>query len=424
MKALFRELATPSLCKMFALACVAWGLLCASASAQNARVTMSASSSQVSVGEQFAIEIRADVTGAEVDEIELPDFGNLEVLGRRVSRPFSFSFGFGTGGQRANVQSQIIHSFTLRALEPGTVTIEPAFVVIGKRRFASQPIKLEVTGAALPSNAPGVPSTAGNDPRRGADLTLPPEGPLEGATYDQDAFVRTVVDKPKAVVGEQVTVTVYLYVRGSLSSAPGITREPTADGFWIQDLLPPNRSLSPARQELNGRAFNVYVLRRFAGFPLREGTLEIGATSIEIGGRPSLFDILTGPASSLRRTGVPVAVEVAALPERKDASHPSFVGDLTLSANVDRTDARVGDAITLRVTVKGLGNLKGLTLPDPRIDGMEVLTPEVEDRLTMDLDQVGGEREIRWLLLARKAGQVRIESMGVDVFDPAAATYK
>jgi len=407
--------------------CVLSALLPASvAQAQTARVSMSASGSRVTVGEPFAVEIRADVSGAEVDDVQIPDFGSLEVLGRRVSRPFSFSFGFGTSGRHAQVQSQIVHSFTLRALKPGTFRIDPAVVVIGSRRFTSQPLTIEATGAAVPSNSPGTPPTMApaGTPDDTRDLSAPPEGVLTGAEFDRDAFVRTVIDKEKIVVGEQLTVTVYLYVRGGLSEAPAITKEPTADGFWVQDLLAPNRSLAPTRQQLNGMGFNVYVLRRFAAFALREGTLQIGATSIEIGGRPSLFDLLAGPAAAIRRAGVPVSVEAVAPPERKDASAPGFVGELSLTAEVDRKEARVGDAISLRVNAKGRGNLKSFTLADPRAEGIDVLTPEVEDQLTMELDQVGGERVFRWLLLARKPGRVQIDPFAVDVFDPSTQTYK
>ncbi len=405
------------------------GVLAAPAqtAAQTARVSMSASGSRVTVGEPFALEIRADISGAEVDDIEIPDFGSLEVLGRRVSRPFSFSFGFGTGGRHAQVQSQIVHSFTLRALKPGAFRIDPAVVVIGNRRFTSQPLTIEATGAAVPSNSLATPpgsAPSGTPNNSQQDLSAPPEGPLTGAEFDRDAFVRTVVDKSKIVVGEQLTTTVYLYVRGGLSEAPSITKEPTADGFWVQDLLAPNRSLAPTRQEVNGMAFNVYMLRRFAAFALREGTLQIGATAIEIGGRPSLFDLLAGPSAAVRRSGLPVSVEAVAPPVRKDASVPSFVGDLTLQAEVDRNDALVGSAVSLRVSAKGRGNLKSFTIANPQVDGLEVLTPEVEDQLTTELDQVGGERVFRWLLLARKPGRVQIDPFAIDVFDPSTQTYK
>lgn len=393
----------------------------APAAAQKARITMSASATRVAVGEPFAIEVRADVTGEDVDDIELPDFGKLEVLAQSTSRPMSFSFGFGTGGQRARIQSQIIHGLTLRAREPGSYAIQPAIMTAGGRKYASAALTIQVTGAALPS----VPTTRGQadaqDPD-GAEHVTPPEGALSGAKYDNDVFLRTVVDKASAYLGEQVTVTVYLYVRGALTQNPTITREPTTEGFWVQDLLPLQRTLAPVRQEINGRGFNVYTLRRYAAFPLRSGKLEIGAPAIEISGGPSLFDLITGPTASVKRVGVAAPVEALALPAHPTQG-PVHVGELSLEASVDPAAAKVGDAITLRVTARGTGNLKALQLASPTLPGIDVLAPEIDDKLTNDLNQVGGSRTFRWLLLPRSPGTPSVPPFVVDVFDPASKRF-
>ncbi|HEX6241592.1 MAG TPA: BatD family protein, partial [Polyangiales bacterium] len=121
--------------------------LAAPALAQKTRVTMVASAHQVQVGDPFMLEIRADVSGDDIDDVALPDLGKLEVLGRRVSRPISFSFGFGSGGQHAQVQSQVVYDFTLRAARPGTYVIQPAIVTVGNRKFASQQLTIVATGA-------------------------------------------------------------------------------------------------------------------------------------------------------------------------------------------------------------------------------------------------------------------------------------
>lgn len=389
--------------------------------AQKVRVTMVSSATQVDVGDPFIIEIRVDLSGEDVDDIALPDFGKLEVLGKSVSRPISFSFGFGSGGQRAQVQSQIVHDFTVRATEPGTYVIQPAIVTIGSRKYASQKLTIEARGSALvqPPGAlpPGAPPDPNAPPDGAAPGSAPAEGPLSGARYDEDLFLRTVVDKSEAYVGEQVTVTVYLYVRGGLSQNPSITREPTAEGFWVQDLLPVQRQLAPVRQEVNGRAFNVFVLRRFAAFPLREGKLEIGAPAIEISAGSSIFDLLTGPAQTVRRNGVAVPVQARALPAL-GGHGPVHVGSLSLEASLEPSKAKVGDAVTLRVLAKGQGNLKALKLPDPVLEGVDVLAPEIDDKVTTDLDQVGGERSFRWLLLPRTPGKRELAPFTVKVFDP------
>jgi hypothetical protein len=99
------------------------------------------------------------------------------------------------------------------------------------------------------------------------------------------------------------------------------------------------------------------------------------------------------------------------------------VGSLSLTAKVDPTTARVGDALTLKVTAKGLGNLKGLELATPVIDGAEVLAPEIDDQVSTDLDRVGGVRTFSWLILPRKPGSLSIPSFAVDVLDPATQAY-
>lgn len=397
----------------------------ASTSAQrgpDVRLSMSASATRVRVGEPFAVEVRADLKGVDGDEdIELPDFGPFELIGRRVSRPFSFSFGFGTGGQHAQVQSQLIYTFTLRALAPGKHTIEPATMTVNGKRFSSRSLTIEAVGDPIaPGTTGGLPP---QDARPSSRDVAPPDGALDGATYDQTMFLRTVVDKRKAYVGEQVTVTLYLYVRGGLRDTPSITREPTNEGFWTHDLLPPQRSLSAVRQEVNGRVFSVYVLRRYAAFPMRPGTLTIGAASVEVGGGSSIFDLLTGPAQPVQRTGVPVSVEVTELPARKSTANPLHVGELSLEASLDPKSAKVGDAVTLQVTARGVGNLRGLKFENPSLPGIDVLAPEISDQVSTDFDQVGGTRVFKWLLLPRTAGTHQVQPFVVDVLDPKTGTY-
>lgn len=393
------------------------------AQAQGVKVTMSASSNRVAVGEPFAIEIRVVTQGEDVEDLELPDFGELQVLGRSTSRPFSFSFGFGTGGQRAQVRSETVYGFTLRATEPGAYSVRPAIAVVEGRRLASQSLTITVLDGASAAQARGM---AGQLPGRHEpppEPPAPPEGTLDGATFDNTMFLRTVVDKKRVYLGEQVTVTVYLYVRGQIGDSPAITREPTLDGFWSHDLLPMQRSLQPARQEVNGRMFNAYVLRRYAAFPLRAGMLTIGQPEIEVGAGTSIFDLLTGPSQPLRRAGVPVKVEALALPPHPTAGAAVHTGSLTLEASLDASSVKVGEAATLTLRVKGRGNVRGLTLALTPQKGLDVLAPELSDQLTNELDQLGGERVFKWLILARAPGSYDLPGFVVDSFDPSSGTF-
>ena len=135
------------------------------------------------------------------------------------------------------------------------------------------------------------------------------------AIFDNEAFLRTVVDKVEPYEGEQVVATIYLYTRHNLQQVPAVQAEASTDGFWVQDLLSATRSLEPTRQVIKGRGYWVYVLRRFAAFPLRSGELTIGSMSLTLT-RDSLFDLfdpMRGPAS-LDRKSVPVLLHRAAAP--------------------------------------------------------------------------------------------------------------
>jgi hypothetical protein len=388
--------------------------------AQSARVSMSASSNRVAVGEPFVIEVRIESQGDDPDSVELPDFGELEVLGRSTSRPFSFSFGFG-GGQRARVKSETVYGFTLRASERGAYAIRPAIVTVGGRRIASQALNILVLDPAQDTQN-AVPPT-----REPQASNAPPEvrsgQAIDGAKLDGTMFVRTVVDKKRAYLGEQVTVTIYLYLRGQLGDSPSIAREPTLDGFWSHDLLPMQRSLSASRQEIQGRSYNAYILRRFAAFPLRAGTLSIGAPTVEVGAGGSIFDLLNGPGRPMRRDGVKVDVEVLPLPPQPTRGASVHTGTLTLDATIDAAAPKVGEAVTLQVVAKGAGNLRGLSLPAPRLAHVEVLAPEIDDDVRGEGDVIGGQRTFRWLLLPREPGAVSIPSFVVDAFDPASAQF-
>jgi hypothetical protein len=374
-------------------------------------VHMTADRTEVAVGEQFNLQIRADISGAQASDIALPDLSAFRVTSRRVSRPMQFTFGF--GNQTQVVRSTIVHDLTLSPLNEGRVQIEPASIEAGGRTYRSDPVVLTVgPGTAIPDPGGGM-----------GQSTSPPDGPLDGATYDQTAFLRTTVSTPEPYLGQQVTVTVYLYVRGAIRSSPVIQREPNADGFWVHDLLPASRTLEAQRQMVGGLQFDVYVLRRFAAFPLREGDLEIGAMSVtfETG---SVFDIFnTNRSGAIRREGVPIAVRARPLPTAGRPSGDVYVGRYTIDASLDRNAAATGDAVTLTARVEGVGNLRDVRLPLPEVDGLRILEPEVTDEIQSPNDVVGGSRTFAWLIVPERPGDYTIPPLSMAVFSPTDGTY-
>jgi hypothetical protein len=381
------------------------------AEAQSATVTMQADRTQVAVGETFNLVVRADVQGADANGLEAPDLSQFRVIGRRSSRPMQFTFGFGV--QRQVVQSSAVYEFTLQAVTDGTFNLAPATIRIGNRTFSSSPLTIVVGSGGGAAPQPGqVPPVE------------PPVGPLDGATFDPQGFVRTVVSPANPYVGQQVTVTVYLYVGEPLRSAPQVNREPSVDGFWVRDLLPQQRTLEARQQAVQGRPFDVYVLRRFAAFPLRAGALEIGAPAVtlELGG--GMIDFFNPrPATQIRRDGVAVPIEVRALPEPGRPSGRVATGTFTIATRLDRSQVATGDAVTLTATVEGTGNPQDLHLELAPIDGLRILAPQLRDNVESPNDLVRGSRVFEWLIVPEREGTYTLGPFELPTFDPMSATY-
>lgn len=388
-----------------------WAASPVRAQSVQADVTLSVDRPRVEVGEMLRLTVQAHIRGAAVENVQLPDLSAFDVVSRQVSNPFSLRFGF--GGAQQHVESRTQHSLVLRARQAGVVTIGPASVTTGGERFESNTVTITV------GPGQGVDDATATDP---TDV-LPPAHQRDGMDYDPRGFIRTWVDQGEPYVGQQVTVTVYLYTRDPLRGSPTITQEPSTEGFWTRDLLPLSRTLQADQQRIRGEVFHVYVLRRFAAFPLSAGTLTIGPTSVSVtqGGVFSIFG--GGNIEPLSRTGVPVTVEARELPEQGRPPGDIHVGSLELHAELDRFEVATGDAATLTVTAEGRGAIEQVTLPTPSVDGLRVLQPEIRDEVSIPNDLVGGTRTYRWLIVPERAGEFTLGPFAVAVFDPIRETY-
>ena len=270
------------------------------------RVEMSADRNQLSENENVTVRVYVQTHGSGQPDIEVPEFEGFQIIQRAVQRPMQFSFGF--GNSQPVVTSTTQYTFVLAPMGPGTFKIPPVKVSArparvheqvarahGDRTSATaQPEPAEpsatrryrtASGSAATRHSAAAAAAAATTPTPAAtsDTQTPaPQASGDVAMFDNEAFLRTVVDKVEPYEGEQVTATIYLYTRHNLQQVPAVQTEASTDGFWVQDLLSATRSLEPTRQVIKGRGYWVYVLRRFALFPLRNGELTIGSMALTL----------------------------------------------------------------------------------------------------------------------------------------------
>jgi hypothetical protein len=409
--------------------CASALLLAASARA-DVRVDMTADRTQLGMGDQVAVRISVQTEGSSQPEITLPEFEGFQITQRAVQRPMQFSFGFGQN--QPVVTSSTQYTFVLAPMGPGTFKIAPVKVVYGKNTVQSQPLTLTVTGtggvpgaqAHNPNQQQGTGQPVATDPQANAP-TPQPQATGDASVYDNDAFLRTVIDKTEPYEGEQLTVTLYLYTRRNLQQVPQVQTEASTDGLWTHDLLSATRSLDPTRQIVGGRGFWVYTLRRFAAFPLRTGELTIGSMTLTIS-RDSVFDLFD-PSSAqpdLKRSSVPILLHVKPLPAENRPKGEIAVGQFEIAAQLDRKQVVTGDAVTLTANIKGRGNIRAVRVPDPVVSGLQVLQPETHDLVEAPGERVQGTRTMTWLIVPKAPGVYTIPPLEFNTFDPATQTYQ
>ncbi len=417
------------------------------------KISVSINQDPLIAGEPFNLEIAIETQGSSDPDIRLPRFGGLRVIRQFESHPssFSFSFGFGGGGATQFQKKQSNYTFVLLADKPGTYTLDPVFVTVGNQKYKGNTYKIQVlkgSGAGggsnsapggIPGGLPGMnpggglgglsqlfpaPNLLDDEPPQGsAPQTGIAIDSLDGAKIDPDFFVQTAVSKKEVYVGEMLTMTIYLYMARNMSNYD-IAREPGTEGFWGENLIPATRrTLETESVTVQGRPYDRAVLRQLALFPIKPGTLTITPTVVDVMINRGFF----ASPKVLKRSSLPVPIKVSDLPADGQPAdfNPANVGKYAFFATIDNPTVKVGEPVTLTMTVNGEGNLRNLVLPKvPEIDGLKIYDPESETDITPKGLTIVGTTVSKVLMIPEKAGKFVIPELKWSYFDPDAAAYK
>jgi hypothetical protein len=398
------------------------------ARAQNARpeVIASASSRQVEVGESFTVELKAlSEQGEATSDPQLRPPNGFEISGPRISTQTLAQFG----GGRSTVKSGLGATWTLVATTPGTFTIPAPSVLWAGQRIAAAPMTIEVTPATAgrsrsnPFLLPGGPPLGwpfGPAPRPPADPLEDPDVPAERelslpTAPDDRIFLRIALDKEKAVVGEQVTASFYIYSRYDFE-AQERHDAPLAD--FLRVPLSQNPGTGPVAYAIaGGRTFTVRLLDRVALFPLRAGELTTGSFSARFTGRHLGRRVL-------RESNDPT---ILVTEPPADGRPPGYVtgnvGSFSLEAAVQPKRIDQGESLSVTVKVAGSGNLPQ-RLRVPERTGVEWLDPETRQAIEAPGGVVGGWRSFGYVVRIEESGTVDLGKIELPFWDPATNAYR
>jgi hypothetical protein len=294
------------------------------------------------------------------------------------------------------------HSFTYYLLpeREGEFRLPPIEVEVDGQSYRSVELHVRVTAAGAAQPSPSRPDE-------------PPLGGREAPEY----FVRMTADRDSVVVGEQLTLTFSFY-RSALSNffeSPEYTA-PTTEGFWREDLPPAPRSSRVAY----GRRYEVQEIR-YALFPTRAGTLTIGEAVLRIPADVfgSFFRRRAGRQDDEFLRTEAIAIHVTPLPRNQPAQFQGTVGsNLVLTAEVDRSELAVGEALSLRLTLAGDGYLASAATPQlPQLQGFRVHDSGSSIDSRPVGDRLHGRLSVDKLLIPQQAGDFTLPSIEYNYFD-------
>ena len=370
--------------------------------AQDVRVTVEIPR-VVRVGEPFqmAVKVNADATNVRLPEMSA--FTILQNRGRSQSSQSSFS------GGRWTHSMEVAFNFIVQANAEGTHEIVPVEVTVGGNTYRSAPTTVQV-----------VAGTAAVQPQTSQQVQ----------TDNRELFVEVITDRRQVFQGEYINATVKLFSRLNVRSINNI-EFPTFEGFFIQEIqTPPLRALE--QEIINGVQYSTGVLQRYVLFPQRSGTLTISPCRMEVGinqrvqtqTRSFFDDFFGGGVQTIQRevSSRPVTITVLPLPEGRPASFSGGVGQMRLSTTISATEVKAHEAVTLRVTVSGNGNLRFVDAP--RINfppDFEAYDPRITNNL--NASATAGSRTFEYLIIPRHAGTYRIPAIEFSYFDPQTRQY-
>jgi tetratricopeptide (TPR) repeat protein len=131
------------------------------------------------------------------------------------------------------------------------------------------------------------------------------------------------------------------------------------------------------------------------------------------------------PPAAVRASGITTesdspVIRVMELP--RVLSDSGAIGDFALSAEVDRSELSVGEQAELLLRIQGTGNLNYLQLPEPQTEGFRVIEEEETADLEPTASGYSGYREIRYTLVAERAGSGTIIIPDMAVMRPRTET--
>lgn len=359
------------------------------------------------------------VNSQDIKDFRAPSIKGFDVL-MGPSRSQQSSIQIINGKRTSN--SSTAFTYILLAGSPGTYTIPAASVEVNGEKVFSNAISIKV----LPQD-----QTSGNSGNNGGGSASSSRSQAAGSRISaNDLFITATASKTTVHEQEAILLTYKVYTVVNLRQLYG--KMPDLKGFHTQEVeLPQQKTFT--LEHYKGRNYNTTVWSQYVLFPQQTGKLEI--PSITFDGVVAQQTVSDDPFDAFfngggyvevkkKITTPKVVINVQPLPA-KPAGFSGAVGEFKLASSINATDVKTNDAVTIKLTLSGTGNMKLIGTPEIKFpQDFEIYDPKVTDDYKLTNSGLTGTKTFEYLAIPRHAGNFTIPAVEFTYFDLKSNSYK
>lgn len=393
---------------------------CVVALLANAQHLVAEAPNSVAVGEQFRLTYT--IKSHNVSDFHIGNMSDaIEVLmGPNTSQQSNFTM---VNGHTSSTMSTTF-TYIVCINKKGTFNIPAAMVRVDGKVVKSNPLRITVSGSAR-SNSGGGRSGQGN-------YDDEPEMRSAGSKISgSDLFIKVSANKSRVYEQEPVLLTYKVYTLVSLTQLTGDM--PDLKGFHTQEIkLPQQKSFKV--EMVNGKPYRTVTWSQYVLFPQITGKLQVPSITFNgivvqqnrnVDPFEAFFNGGSGYVEVKKQIKAPgVTIQVDPLPARP-TDFSGGVGRFNISAQLNKTEAKTNDPISLRVTVSGVGNLKLIKQPIVSFPkDFDTYDAKITDRTKLTANGVEGSMVYDILAVPRHQGKYEVPPVKFTYYDVAAKAYK
>jgi hypothetical protein len=244
---------------------------------------------------------------------------------------------------------------------------------------------------------------------------------LTGASEIQGnkPFLTSSINNSQPFIGQEILLTYRLYF---MDTAPKISYEvtPSLQGLWARE-TGSERFIKSIPATVQGKHFRSAIIKQFRLVPVQSGRITISGYSMlcTLPQEAVATNQKESPDTSVRITAPAITIAALALPEPVPEKLSGAVGIFSLSLSADKQTLRIGEPLSLKLTLTGTGSLLTLELQNLNLpESFRHDSPVRTTTLTNESETTSGTITSTILAWPQSEGTFQIPATTLVVFNP------